>query len=171
MHAGQLVDFVIEPTLRYLDPDIPLTRAAMQLVLGTALHESANLQYIDQLSRLPTTPGPAYGLWQMEARTMGDHFDWLHAKSADGTRVRAALSAKIEAMIAPWRTLPHQVHGNLYLACALCRVHYRRVSEALPAADDAPALASYWKRYYNTSEGAGTIAQGVVAMQSAARLV
>ena len=42
-------------------------------------------------------------------------------------------------------------------ACVMCRVHYLRVPRPLPPAGDARAQAEYWKRWYNTSQGAGTI--------------
>lgn len=44
-------------------------------------------------------------------------------------------------------------------AAMMCRIHYRRVSEPLPAAGDLPAQAAYWKKWYNTELGAGTEAE------------
>jgi len=158
LNVGDLRRFVVEPTLRLLDPEIPYSLAALRLVIGTALHES-RLVYLDQVSRDPARPGPAYGLWQMEAPTLADHFAWL----AD----RRELRAKIGLLMTDQPTLPAQLHGNLYLACALCRVHYRRARDPLPDADDARGLGAYWKRFYNTSAGAGTIAQGETAMRAA----
>ena len=38
----------------------------------------------------------------------------------------------------------------------MCRVHYYRVSEALPEENDIEGMARYWKKYYNTPLGAGT---------------
>ena len=46
---------------------------------------------------------------------------------------------------------------NLKLAAAMCRIHYRRVAAPLPAADDIEGLAAYWKTYYTTAAGAGTV--------------
>jgi len=40
-------------------------------------------------------------------------------------------------------------------ACLMARVHYLRVSEAVP--DDLRGQAGYWKRYYNTRLGKGTV--------------
>ncbi len=45
--------------------------------------------------------------------------------------------------------------GNLYFAAAMCRLRYWDVPERLPDADDVRALARYWKRWYNTEQGAG----------------
>jgi hypothetical protein len=37
----------------------------------------------------------------------------------------------------------------------MCRIHYLRVKESIPPADDVTSLAQYWKKYYNTSSGSG----------------
>jgi hypothetical protein len=39
----------------------------------------------------------------------------------------------------------------------MCRLHYRRVAEPLPAAKDTEAMAAYWKAHYNTPLGKGTV--------------
>jgi hypothetical protein len=39
----------------------------------------------------------------------------------------------------------------------MCRIHYLRVPEVLPAANDWPGFAAYWKNHYNTWLGAGTV--------------
>ena len=41
------------------------------------------------------------------------------------------------------------------LACLFARLHYLRVAEAVP--DDLRGQAGYWKRYYNTRLGKGTV--------------
>ena len=51
--------------------------------------------------------------------------------------------------------LVDQLKGNLYYAVAMCRIHYYRVSEALP--NDLEGMARYWKKYYNTELGKGTV--------------
>jgi hypothetical protein len=40
-------------------------------------------------------------------------------------------------------------------AAVMCRVRYMRVRESMPS--DANGLARYWKQYYNTPLGAGTL--------------
>jgi hypothetical protein len=47
--------------------------------------------------------------------------------------------------------------GDLWYAAGMCRLHYYRVKEALPAAGDIAAQAAYWKKYYNTPLGKGTV--------------
>lgn len=46
---------------------------------------------------------------------------------------------------------------NLRFAAAMCRAHYSRVKEPLPDANDLFELGRYWKKYYNTEKGAGTV--------------
>jgi len=44
---------------------------------------------------------------------------------------------------------------NITAQIVFCRLHYWRVPKKLPKTIDEQAL--YWKRYYNTEKGAGTI--------------
>jgi hypothetical protein len=81
---------------------------------------------------------------------------------------------KLEAMVESLMTVTdvddeYEAVGNLYYAAALCRVHYRRVREALPNEDDAEGMARYWKKYYNTVAGAGTVEKAVPWFEEACR--
>ena len=51
----------------------------------------------------------------------------------------------------------HDLETNDLYACAMCRIHYQRVREPLPDADDLEGQAAYWKAHYNTPLGAGTV--------------
>ena len=53
--------------------------------------------------------------------------------------------------------LHEQLHGNLFYAAAMCRIFYLRFKEPLPDAGDWHGMAAYWKKYYNTYLGAGTV--------------
>ena len=46
-------------------------------------------------------------------------------------------------------------------AAAVCRVLYFRAPDPLPDAGDLDGLAKYWKRFFNTRDGAGTVAEFV----------
>ena len=118
--------------------------AAEQLVLGTGMQESL-LVHRRQLGQ-----GPARGLFQMEPATHDDcwtHFLRFHDALAD--QVRQTLETGQHPSAA-------MLEVNDCYAAAMCRIHYLRVTAALPAANDIPAMAHYWKRYYNTVLGAGT---------------
>ena len=44
---------------------------------------------------------------------------------------------------------------NLAAQIAMCRLHYRRIPKALPSS--LKGQAAYWKKYYNSSAGRGTV--------------
>ena len=141
LNITQFRSNVVRPTLEAIGAH---GAAAENLVLGTALQES-NLHYLRQLN-----DGPARGIYQMEPATHDDIWD-------NYLEYRPEPRSRIEAFLAPNQDRVSQLIWNLGYATAMCRVHYQRVSEALPAADDIPALAAYWKEYYNTPLGRGTV--------------
>lgn len=137
----QFRTLVVRPALKVIDLH---SDAAEELVLGTALQES-HLTYLKQLGT-----GPALGLFQMEPAT---HYDlW-----ANYLKYNPELARKV-AQLAHYKEARSMITDLLYSA-AMCRVHYRRVKAALPAAGDIEGQAAYWKKYYNTPLGAGTEAQ------------
>ncbi|MEH6477689.1 MAG: hypothetical protein V7727_18500 [Sneathiella sp.] len=131
---------VVRPTLEELGMWSP---AAENLVYGTALTESG-LAYLQQRGG-----GPALGLWQMEPATFNDIRVYLVR--------RHDLAAKVMPMALEQPLQPSEIVYNLKLACAMCRIHYWRVEEKLPAANDLAGLGAYWKRYYNTELGKGEV--------------
>lgn len=166
MDVLQFADYVVQPANMRLSLN---TLAADRLVLGTALTESG-LFYIDQLDPGDDDPGPAYGLFQMEQATHDDI--WTNY-----LRYKPELAEKVLPMAArsPFgeRQMPHvtELRWNLLYAAAMCRVHYRRARPALPDADDAYALAAYWKAHYNTPAGKGTVAKAIPHFQRAIELI
>jgi len=50
-----------------------------------------------------------------------------------------------------------EMEWDLRLATIGCRLRYLKVKEPLPAQDDIHGMARYWKRWYNTSAGRGTV--------------
>jgi hypothetical protein len=142
VNLEQLRELVIRPALQYIELWSP---AAENLVLGTALVES-KAEYVHQVN------GPALGLWQMEPATHDDIWDNYLAFNDP----LALLVSRLETEASITRGASELI-GNLYYGAAMCRVHYRRVKEALPQAKDAEAMARYWKTYYNSARGAGTV--------------
>jgi len=138
------VELVIEPVLTHLQLS---STQAIELVLNTAKAES-QLEYLRQLGG-----GPALGIYQMEPATHDDIWEnFLRFPRWKD------LSRRVQSL-AINRGTPdsQQLIGNLYYATAMCRVHYYRVPDALPAAGDLQAQAAYWKRFYNTALGRGTV--------------
>lgn len=142
-----VLEYVIRPTLAYLDPEIPHSRAAERLLLGTAIHESADLTYVDQLT---PGPGPAYGLWQMEAAT---HYD-LWSRFIEP---RQALAHKLRSLRAPFPSPIEQLRSTLPYACGMARVVYYRSPDPMPEFDDIDAMAAWAKRTFNTIKGKATV--------------
>lgn len=141
----QVKDYVIWPALERLSPVIPFSIAACQLVLGTALHESDGLKYIDQVDKA-AKPGPAFGPWQIERITFDDHLRRMNDKLIPG--MYGYLS---------WKPDVADLHWNLRLGAAMCRLIYWHAPETLPLAGDALGMAQLWKKRYNTPLGAGTV--------------
>lgn len=143
LNLTQFRDLIVRPSLqllgeRYASP------AAVQLLMGTAIQES-DLTFVKQVGG-----GPALGVFQMEPATHEDiwinflgHRDELanHVMTGGFT-----VSAQPEEMV--W---------NLRYAAVMCRLHYFRRPEPLPAFNDIEAQAAYWKDHYNTHLGAGTV--------------
>ena len=143
LDVRQFRELVIRPALKVIDLYSP---AAEQLLLGTALQES-RLQYLKQLGL-----GPALGPFQMEPFTHDDIWENFLAYKPE-------LSKKIALLMVVSPDESDALPGNLYYAAAMCRVHYYRRPEALPAEDDIQAQAEYWKKHYNTPLGHGTVDQ------------
>ncbi len=118
--------------------------------MGTAAQES-HLEYVKQLG-----DGPALGLFQMEPATHQDIW-------ANFLEYRPAIVASIRNAIGYNGGVPsaQRMIWDLRYAAIMCRIHYLRVPEALPASDDIWAQAAYWKQHYNTELGAGTIEEFV----------
>lgn len=112
--------------------------AALELLLGVCAVESSFGKYRRQLGN-----GPARGIFQMEPAT----FYWL---------------LNIYGKRFPW-LIWHcdALIDDDVLASALCRLRFRIVKSPLPDADDLWAQAEYWKKWYNTYKGKGTV-QGYI---------
>jgi hypothetical protein len=132
---------VIAPALQSIDM---FSLAAQQLLLGTAIQES-------KLSaRVQIGGGPALGLYQMESATANDIWDTY-------LKFRPELAGKVGALLSdPKADKATDLINNDQYASAMARVRYARVPEPLPPLNDIPAMAAYWKKYYNTPLGAGS---------------
>lgn len=150
---SQLRELIVRPTLEQLGL---YSHSAASLVLGTAMHES-HLMYLKQLGR-----GPALGLWQMEPSTHDDIW-------ANFLKYRTDLAQRLQYIAGDPKPSPTHVIGNLWYACAMARIQYRRVSAPLPVNSPEP-LAAFWKQHYNTVLGAGTIEQALPHFTAAVAL-
>lgn len=141
INVKQLTELVIVPTLEYLGMN---SEAAVNLMLGTLAQESAMGTYIKQIN------GPALGIYQMEPHAHQDIYDSYLTYRPD-LRFKLGLYAKSDYPVA------EQMIADLNYATAMARLQYYRRPERLPEADDVFGLAVYWKEFYNTIAGAGTV--------------
>lgn len=152
-------DYVVRPAQQRVDM---WSIAREQIVIGTGLVESG-FKCLDQTT---PGPGPAYGFWQMEEPT---HVDlWVNYINFQSSALRSVLLEMAGVKFAP--PLITTLHWNLMYAAAMCSVHYKRVPKKLPVAGDFEAMAAYWKQWYNTPAGKGTIEKAIPFFKQAVKL-
>lgn len=156
MQPNQLRNEVIIPVLDYLQPQIPFSNEAVDLLLMTCAHESNMGHYIKQVE------GPALGIYQMEPYTEKDIYGSYLAYNK-------ALLHRVNRLVGSVIGVVPSLVCNLMYSTAMARVHYYRDSAPLPQKvnyvypdgfdRDAylSALAKYAKRVYNTVEGKATV--------------
>ena len=140
MHREQLRE-LIQEVLEQVQLDSP---EAVELLLGTAAVESQLGRYIKQIN------GPALGIFQMEPNTEDDIWkNYLEYKEE--------LAEDVRTFVPEVRFKDADLKWNIAYQILMARIHYLRVPEALPGVDDIEGQAAYWKKYYNTHLGAGTV--------------
>lgn len=147
----QLRDYLIRPVLKYMEPAFGLGVScpqAVNLLLGTAAHESLGGKYIVQVG------GPAKGIYQIEPATEQSLWDnYLAYREDKASLVRSLASQRLGRGDLTW---------NLAYQTAMCRVKYWTADFDWPDdPNDIEALAKIWKKRYNTHLGAGTEEQFV----------
>jgi hypothetical protein len=149
INCQQLRDVIISPVLTALGMSSP---SAVNLILGTCAQETAMGEYLIQRG-IGLNGG--IGIYQMEKRT----YDSICEHMIKDNIVRYA---KIKLLLG-YTCMPpaERMASDLYLATAMTRLYYYAIQSALPNPDDVIGLANYWKKYYNTAKGKGTIEQFV----------
>ncbi|MEW6655153.1 MAG: hypothetical protein AB1394_17025 [Bacteroidota bacterium] len=142
----QLKNNVIVPVLEKLEL---YSESAVNLLLGTCAQESKLGTYLVQIK------GPALGFYQMEPATYAD----LWTNYLDN---RPYMRKKILEICGYCdKPSPERMIDDLRLSTIMSRIHYLRVPKPLPAANDIEGLGLYWKIYYNTKNGKGTVPEFV----------
>ena len=116
----------------------------VNLLLGTACVETNCGEYLYQLK------GPACGIFQIEPNTAKDIINNYIVR-------RPHLKYCHDMLYLKGLTLDENLCYNLMYQIFMCRVFYLRFSEKIPSTLDGQA--KYWKKYYNTYKGKGTIEQ------------
>lgn len=147
MNAKQLRTEIIKPALVMIGL---YSKPAEDLVFGTACIESHCGEYLCQLN------GPAVGIFQMEPATHDDIYK-------NFLKYKPDLKARVMKLFAPGLSAAENLKSNLMYAAAMCRIHYLRVSQPIP--ENRREQAEYWKKYYNTSKGKGSVEKYLEAYQ------
>lgn len=135
MHPKQLLELIKQClTDTYTEDSPDVLKRRIQLVFLTICVESDCGYYLKQ------TRGPALGICQMEPNT----FTWLLDRNP---ALRRFLN----------HPNPKDLVHDLFLAVVMCAERYKVVPKPLPDLNDIQGMAAYWKQYYNTPLGAGTI--------------
>lgn len=133
-HRGQFED-LIKRTLAAAN--LPRKQSAIDLLLGTAAQESAFGTYLKQVN------GPALGVFQMEPATFYTVKAWAEKRFPLILEGRCAT----------------ELEYDLSIAILSARLNYLSKPDSIP--ESLQGQAAYWKRYWNTYLGKGTIEQYV----------
>lgn len=139
LKADQLRDLIIVPALTDL---VMHSKEAVDLLIFTAAVESDGGTYLKQIG------GPALGIYQMELANYNDIWqNFIVYKQSIGLLMGHHFNAF---------RMPEEdrLIYDLRFATAMCRIHYARVQSPLPQEGDLEAIWDYYKKYYNTSQGA-----------------
>lgn len=148
LNPHQFTNLVLEPALKATGM---YSLDAMYLMVGTAMVESK----LSHLKQLPD--GPALGLMQIEPATYLDIKRYLSRKNE--LRSKILLHCERAHMPDNFRA----VMCDLALNALLARVKYWMFAEPIPSYKDPVAQGEYYKKYYNTIDGASTVEQFVKA--------
>ena len=144
----QFMDYAIAPVLSKMACVLELpfdTIESRLLLIETACAES-QLTYLRQIN------GPAAGLFQVEPSSYEDVSNYIHRK---GT---AFLGKVVYCVYGDhYRDLPafDYLHTDLRLQTVIARLHYWRSPKPIP--ETLSKRAEFWKSWYNTPLGRGTV--------------
>ena len=130
---------------------------AVDLVYRTGMVES-RYEYISQVGS-----GIARSFWQVESATAKDSIDnYLGFRPK-----KLMLCAKAMHVDPDWladatdEQLKNLMWGSIVAGIVFCRVKYWRVPKPIPS--DIEGQSKYWKRWYNSESGAGTVEKFIKA--------
>lgn len=147
MNSKQLFDTILD-TLEFCG--MTCSSNVVNMILETACVESNCGEYIKQLK------GPACSIFQIEPVTAEDilnHFIFY----------KPALLDNFAKLYNDNLTLEQNLCTNLMFAIFICRCFYLRIKEPIPSTVEL--RAKYWKKYYNTALGKGTVEKYIKAVE------
>lgn len=135
-----LKDEITVPTLQALGM---YSMNAVNLVLGTIADETDFGSFRSQLNG-----GPGLGIGSMEEPTYCDCWRYIYLHDGVLNAVKTVCPGASHETFALLQT-------NDVLAVTMIRIKYWMVPAEIPT--EIPDLAAYWKKYYNTPLGKGTV--------------
>lgn len=130
----------------------PALRATNTYSLNAIYQVATTIFYESKLTHLKQLPqGPALGFGQIEWATYQDCCRYL----ATNITLRSLILNYCERTSLP--TQPVNLLGDLSFNVLMVRVKYWMIPEPIPSYKDTTGQAAYYKKYYNTGEGAATI--------------
>jgi len=137
-----LIDIIIKPSLLALNM---YSDSALNLMLGTYAVESDFCSFPTQIN------GPALS-WLGIERETHDFITLKYLSTRYTIRNNLITFCNLPA-------LPsfEYVLVNAHYSCMISRLKYYMNKEELPNPNDIEGLAHYWKKYYNSVNGKGTV--------------
>lgn len=133
---SELLLLVIRPTLQYLGEDSP---SAQTLLVATAAIESG------MGFHLTTQHREGLGVFQISPECHQEIWDNYLAKDPE-------LASKVRGLASQHEFLSHpheELATNLRYATAIAWLVYKRTNCPLPAADDIPSMAKFWRSHFH----------------------
>lgn len=144
-HLREMIQFVLKNYNLY-------SRDAEELLMLTAACESNLGHYFKQLNG-----GPALGIFQCEPDTYG----WMTMRLENKRHIsNGGLSLAWCSLLSSINTPLSARHFMCDLEAQILSarlIYWFKTPKAIPPYDDIELLARYWKRYWNSELGAGTI--------------
>ena len=142
-------------------PSPEYVRRVALLLVETGVSESGYVARRQQGFRWDELRG-AWGFWQTERAAVADSLEFLLNREELRQRFERFVGCDVAQLnaLALGRTdeqirLMQTIALNDRLAVALCRIHYMRMPGLISG--DVNGRGAYWKKYYNTALGAGTV--------------
>lgn len=140
MNSEQFLTSTIRPVLEDMGM---YSKSAEKLLLMTACHESGGFQHRVQIG------APAKSYFQIEPATLDDLYE-------NYLSYRPERQELVDSYLPDDMAREEALEESDDYACAVARMIYARVPEALPMEDDTEAMADYCKQYWNTELGKAT---------------
>lgn len=139
MKADQLEDAIYD-ILDYCN--LPISDKIINMIIETACVESCCGNYIKQIN------GPACGIFQIEPKTARDIY-------TNFIVYRPEYIEYYDRLYINYLSLEQNLTYNLAFQIFMCRIFYLRIKDPIPVTRES--RAEYWKKYYNTKLGKGSI--------------